>query len=256
MWKTMERHLSASGFQTLAIDYPSRSRPLEWISDSVLEPVLDSLERGGARRVHFVTHSMGGILLRMALTRHSHANLGSAVMIAPPNQGSEIAAITSRLGYGTLLLGPNLERLSRRDVPVRARPVGDPGSAKEVTENVESTFFDSLGAARIPTGVIAGDRTWNFLNSLAIPGLDDGKVSVSSTHLPGEADWTLVHANHTFISSSPEALELTSRFLTKGSFRRSPAPDGSEVVDRNPPSAGPPGGASNRTRRKASPPKG
>lgn len=196
MWSSMETHLAQSGLHPIALDYPSRKKPLEWLADSLLEPVLDSLENAGVRRVHFVTQSMGGILLRSTLARHSHENLGQAVMIAPPNQGSEVATFASRFGYGDWILGPNLKRLSKSN----------------------RGFFDSLGPAPIPTGVIAGDRTWNLLNSFAIPGADDGKVSVKSTHLPGETDWTLVHENHTFLHSCEASKERTSRFLTQGRF--------------------------------------
>lgn len=202
MWSSMEEHLTESGLRPLALDYPSRKRPLEWLADSLLDPVLDSLEDVGVRRVHFVTQSMGAILLRSTLARHGHRNLGVAVMIAPPNQGSEVATVASRFGYGDWILGPNLKRLSKTN----------------------RGFFDSLGPAPIPTGVIAGDRTWNFLNSLAIPGPDDGKVSVQSTHLPGQADWTLVHENHTFLHSCQASKERTLRFLTQGRFLAEEAP--------------------------------
>lgn len=210
MWSSMEEHLAESGLRPIALDYPSRKRPLEWLADSLLEPVLDSLERAGTRRVHFVTQSMGAILLRSTLARHGHGNLGQAVMIAPPNQGSEVATVASRFGYGDWILGPNLKRLSRTN----------------------RGFFDSLGPAPIPTGVIAGDRTWNFLNSLAIPGPDDGKVSVASTHLPGQADWTLVHENHTFLHSCRASKELTLGFLTQGRF---PVEDASVAARRSSP---------------------
>ena len=196
MWTAMESKLASQGLAPLALDYPSRNKSLEALADSVLNPLLDSLERAGVPRVHFVTQSMGAILLRTTLARHGHTNLGGAVMIAPPNQGSEVATLTTRLGYGKWMLGPNLERLS----------------------NTNRGFFDSLGPARIPTGVIAGDRTWNFLNSLVIPGDDDGKVAVASTHLLGEADWLLVHQNHTFLHSCDQSLEQTVRFLTNGKF--------------------------------------
>lgn len=196
MWSSMEKHLTESGLHPIALDYPSRKRPLEWLADSLLEPVLDSLEHAGVRRVHFVTQSMGAILLRSTLARHGHGNLGQAVMIAPPNQGSEVATFASRFGYGDWILGPNLKRLSKSN----------------------RGFFDSLGPAPIPTGVIAGDRTWNLLNSLTIPGPDDGKVSVESTHLPGETDWTLVHENHTFLHSCQASKERALRFLTQGRF--------------------------------------
>ena len=78
-----------------------------------------------------------------------------------------------------------------------------------------------LGPANFPVGVIAGTRSINWINSLLIPGRDDGKVSVERTRLPGMADWIAIPATHPFIMRNKTAMAETVAFLRSGKFDHS-----------------------------------
>jgi triacylglycerol lipase len=120
------------------------------------------------------------------------------VMLAPPNQGSEVV---DKLGWSFLFKWIN-------------GPAGNElGTGKNSTPNL-------LGPAGFPVGVIAGDRSVNWINSLLIPGPDDGKVSVARARLAGMSDFMVIHATHPFIMRNHEAIRQTIHFLREGKFQK------------------------------------
>ena len=78
-----------------------------------------------------------------------------------------------------------------------------------------------LGAPNFCVGVVAGNRSINWINSLFIPGPDDGKVSVERTMLAGEADHIVIHATHPWMMRNREVIRQTIEFLRKERFDRS-----------------------------------
>ncbi len=198
----MEAHLRSEGFEVLNIGYPSRKEPIGKLAQDAIGQALATPEAGRAERIHFVTHSMGGILVREYLGRHKPDRLGRVVMLGPPNQGSEIVDALGSLTVFGFLNGPAGRQLGT-----------DPGARPL-----------QLGPARFEVGIIAGDRSINWINSCIIPGPDDGKVSVERTRLTGMKDHLVVHATHPFLMRNREVLRQTVHFLRHGSFSRTATP--------------------------------
>ncbi|HEX5400382.1 MAG TPA: alpha/beta fold hydrolase [Verrucomicrobiae bacterium] len=192
----MERALSAAGYTVRNVNYPSRSAPVQQLADEAIGKAVHDCQKDGATKIDFVTHSLGGILVRSYLARHSLPSLGRVVMLAPPNQGSEVVDRLGGLFLFKWINGPAGNEL---------------GTGKDSTPN-------RLGPADFPVGIIAGDRSINWINSLFIPGPDDGKVSVKRTKLAGMSDYLIIHATHPFIMRNREAIRQTIHFLRAGVF--------------------------------------
>jgi pimeloyl-ACP methyl ester carboxylesterase len=148
--------------------------------------------------VHFVTHSMGGVLVRIYLNQRPHAHLGRVVMLSPPNQGSEIVDAFAASPLLRSVLGPAGLKLGT-----------DPASIPS-----------QLGPVRLELGIITGSRSMNALTSRLIPGPDDGKVGVDRAKVEGAADFMVVSATHTFIMNRKDVSEEVVHFLRHGRFRR------------------------------------
>ena len=149
-------------------------------------------------RVHFVTHSMGGILVRFYLANHRLVNLGRVVMLSPPNQGSEtVDKLANMPGFGWLN-----------------------GPAGQQLGTDENSLPNRLGPADFELGIITGNRSINLILSTMIPGPDDGKVAVERAKLAGMADFLVVPHSHPFIMKKPLVIEQTQFFLEHGRFRR------------------------------------
>ena len=192
----MGRALTEAGYKVRNVDYPSRTASVEKLADDAIGKAVADCEQDEATKINFVTHSLGGILVRSYLARHSIPNLGRVVMLAPPNQGSEVVDKLRWLFLFKWINGPAGNEL---------------GTDKNSTPN-------KLGAANFPLGVIAGDRSINWINSLLIPGSDDGKVSVERTKLAGMTDHIVIHTTHPFIMKNREAIRQTIQFLRAGNF--------------------------------------
>jgi len=195
----MRKALVQAGYFVTNLDYPSRTATVEELSESVVSSALDDCRAHGASRIHFVTHSLGGILVRSYFARHSACDLGRVVMLGPPNQGSEIVDRLGSWRLFSLINGP---------------------AGRELGTSADS-LLNRLGAATFCVGIIAGDRSVNWINSLLIPGPDDGKVSVERTKLSGMADQIVISTTHPFMMRNRKAIHQTIEFLQKGKFDHS-----------------------------------
>lgn len=193
----MQRALAEEGFETANIDYPSRDYSIEQLAGMAVPEGLEACRaKDGIDRIHFVTHSLGGILLRQHLSKENIADLGRVVMLGPPNQGS--AAVDEL-----------------RDMPGFEWLNGPAGL--QLGKGAESVPL-KLGPATFELGVIAGNRTIDPITSSVLENPDDGRVSVADTRLDGMADFVEVDHSHAFMMRMGEPIRLTIRFLKNGTF--------------------------------------
>lgn len=192
--RSLERALQASGFATLNIDYASRKKPIAALADDIHPEVARFAEREAP--LHFVAHSMGGLVARAYLAKYRPARLAGLVMLGTPNGGSEVADFLSGSWLYRSFYGPAGLELTTA-TRTNADPVSD-----------------------YPVGVIAGNR---FIDPVAglfvLPKPNDGRVSVHSAMLAGMADHIVVKASHTRLPRHAIAIEQTIAFLRDGRFQ-------------------------------------
>ena len=188
--------LENAGFRVVNFGYPSRSEPIEALVER-LDSEVGQCCNSEAETVHFVTHSMGGVLVRSYLSQRPEAHQGRVVMLSPPSQGSEIIdafsdsdLLQSILGPAALLLGTDSAGIANQLEPVR-----------------------------FSLGVITGSRSLDPVGSWLIPGPDDGKVSVDRAAVEGAVDFMVLPATHTFIMNRSDVAEQVVHFLRHGRFQ-------------------------------------
>ena len=192
----MAAALEADGFTVLNVDYPSREAKIETLAAQVIAAALADPKLKDASRIHFVTHSMGGILVRQYLKPKRPAHLGRVVMLGPPNQGCEVVDQLGAWWAFSAINGPAGRQL---------------GTGPDSVPN-------QLGPVDFELGVIAGDRSINWINSLLIPGPDDGKVSIERTKVAGMKAHRVLHVTHPYLMKNAAVIRETIHFLRLGRF--------------------------------------
>ncbi|MCE9612713.1 MAG: alpha/beta fold hydrolase [Lentisphaerae bacterium] len=192
----METALAEAGFDVYPVAYPSREKTVEALSREDLAAAVEACQSNRPARIHFVSHSLGGIIIRHYLGEHRLTNLGRVAMLGPPNQGSEVV---DTLGHLTLFEWIN-------------------GPAGLQLGTASNGFLRMLQVPEADVGVIAGTRSINLILSTFIPGPDDGKVGVEHAKLDGMADFKAVPTAHPFLMNDPDVIAMTIRFLRTGQF--------------------------------------
>jgi len=192
----LAQRLRAAGFETLIPAYPSRRQTIFDCAHGLAAEVSAFAAR--VERVHFVGHSMGGLVARACVALARPANFSRMVTLGTPHGGSELAAFLVRGPLFRAFYGPAFEELT-----VAASPA----------------LNARLGPVDFPLGCIAGRRALNLLaQRFILPRPNDGAVSVAAAQAPGMADHRVVDCDHTFLPSHPPTMALVSAFLTRGRF--------------------------------------
>lgn len=189
----MKRMLENQHYRVANIDYPSRQQELSLLAKAAVEKGIT--ECGDAKRIHFVTHSLGGILVRQYLQNHTLDDLGHVVMLGPPNQGSPVVDAYSNWPLVERIGGPAFQALS----PTKGEVL-------------------HLGEVDFSLGVIAGSRTMNPILSSIIDGPDDGKVHVDATRVEGMQDHRTVAVSHPMFMRNKTVQHHVRCYLVKGIF--------------------------------------
>ncbi|WP_444944574.1 esterase/lipase family protein [Microbulbifer sp. ZKSA006] len=192
----LAKTIEAEGFKTVNIDYPSTKHPIETLANMAIAPAVEQC--GDSEAVNFVTHSMGGILVRQYLHSAEIKNLHRVVMLGPPNKGSEVV---DKLGA----------------FPGFKFAFGDAGLQLGTGA---MSVPNKLGRANFDVGIIAGTRSMNLILSRLIPETDDGKVSVASTKLDGMNDHLQVPVTHVFMMKDKKVIAQVIHYLKHGVFQR------------------------------------
>jgi hypothetical protein len=189
----LEEALEVEGYAVVNPNFDSTIAPIETLARQVVPTSVAACPETSGQ-IHFVTHSMGAILLRQWKETHDVPRLGRTVMLAPPNQGSELVDELGELPPFEWVNGPAGAQLATDGLPSRLGPVW-PG-----------------------VGVIAGTRSLNPIYSSILPGPDDGKVSVASTRVEGMTAHLTMPATHTFLMNNPVVIGQVLGFLREGRF--------------------------------------
>jgi len=200
--RKLEKTLQRQGFATLNLGYASRKKPLELLATDIDGPITQFAgEIDGP--LHFVGHSMGGLLARVYIAKYRPQRLGRVVMLGTPNGGSEIADLLHDLALYRFYYGP---------------------AGQQLTTTLDSALT-SLPALDYDVGVIAGSRSIAPIASLfKMPKPNDTMVSVKSSRLDGMADHVVVKASHAGLPYHAKAIEQTIAFLREGRFKLSGTP--------------------------------
>lgn len=178
-----------AGFAAHSLNYATLFEDVQSHADH-FEHLLEHVK--GIKKVSFVTHSLGGLVVRELLKRKTTWNSAVAdklVMMGTPNKGAQIAEFLARLKTYQFITGP-----SGQDV----RPLKK---------------LKTLPPPPIPTLVIAGGRGTDIGYNPLLNGDNDGVVTVDETRLDIKHEFFLINSIHTVLMDQKEAIKKTIEFL-------------------------------------------
>jgi triacylglycerol lipase len=196
--RPLEASLRRLGWAPVLVDYPSTHHDIATLARDHLGPAIAAVERRHrGRPLQVVAHSMGGLVLRSLAAQGPIPALHRVVLLGTPNHGSEISDRIADWWLYRRLFGPAGQQL-------RTGPRG---------------ITPCLPAPPAETGIIAGSRPLHPLLARLLPRPNDGKVSLASTHLAGQADHILLPEDHDLMLLKPRVHAQVVHFLRHGRFR-------------------------------------
>jgi pimeloyl-ACP methyl ester carboxylesterase len=195
----VEKAMANEGYETINITYPSLRMGLKELAFFIHKKMAAEKTWSQPGQIHFVTHSMGGLVARRYLEDYKSCipaeKMGRLIMIAPPNGGSEVADFLKNFPLYKWLYGP---------------------AGQELTTAVRQADRTCLW---YEAGIIAGNRGWPyFIAQFLIAGDHDGRVAVEKTKMTGMKDHIIVPCTHSFISWNRNVHDKIIEFLEKGNF--------------------------------------
>jgi pimeloyl-ACP methyl ester carboxylesterase len=196
--RSIASDLEDHGYQTVSVDYPSTQEEIPELVQGYLLKSYEECAQTGAKKIHLVSHSMGGILIRQFLQSHSLPAGSRVVMLSPPNQGSELSEKFGESWWYQWAVGP-------AGVSLSANQGGIISKLREIAE---------------PVGIIAAYRDWSVWPNAWLPHPNDGTVSVESMKLAEMDDFILVNSGHALMRFNDEVQSQIRQFLAVGEFAR------------------------------------
>jgi len=192
----LQGKLEQADYLVVNVDYDSRKHPIPTLADMAISEGLQECRYKNVKRINFVTHSLGGILVRQYLINKKIPELHRVVMLGPPNQGSEVVDTLRDMPGFEALNGPAGMQLGTTSTDVPRR----------------------LGPVNFELGVIAGTQSINLILSSYLPGTDDGKVTLKSAQVEGMKDFIALPVTHPMMMRNTRVIAQTLRFLRQGNF--------------------------------------
>jgi len=194
MWLLASR-LEDAGYDVHRVGYSSLDQmPEEILKDISLQ--INQCCQNHTQNVHFVGHSLGGLMVRAYLQNNKIDRLGSVVLLGTPNQGSEMA-----------------------DHFINSCVMDIVGPTAKALGTDKNSFPKSLKAPYYPVGIIAGETSDNINNTI-IPGKDDGLVSIEATKIDGMTDFIIIKTSHSMMRYNSEVADQTIEFIKNGVFKK------------------------------------
>lgn len=193
---TLESFLEKQHYIVVNENYPSTRKSIQELANIYIPSMVNKCLKYHPKNIHFVTHSLGGIILQRYLQKHTIPEISHIVMLGPPNHGSPLVDLLQKNGLLKFILGPAVDELSTKD---KSPPL-------------------IQGSYKI--GIIAGNYNLNPFAFLFFREPNDGKVAVSSTYLDQMADFILLPVTHTFMMRNTLVEKQILCFLNHGHFNR------------------------------------
>ncbi len=193
----LQTELSKIQYYVANIDYPSRKHSIVKLAEMAVKAGLDECSTNNASPVNFVTHSLGGILVRQYFSKHRSDRVKRVVMLGPPNKGSEVVDNLKDMPGFDFITGPAGLQLGTGDNSV---PV-------------------NLGPVNFEFGIIAGTQAIDIILSTYLPDPDDGKISVENTKVDGMCGFVTLPTSHLFMMRNNQAISEVINFLKDGKFK-------------------------------------